>query len=508
MNKIVKEKLTESLAAVLPITLIVVILSVIVTPMPISTLMLFLVGALMVIIGMTLFSLGTDVSMTPLGDGIGAQLPKSKKISIIVIITFIIGVLITIAEPDLQVLAQQVPSIPSTTLIWTVAVGVGIFLVFGVLRSLLRVSLRRCLILFYLVVFAISYFVPNDFVAIAFDSGGVTTGPMTVPFIMAFGVGLASIRSDKDSQNDSFGMVAMSSVGPILAVLLLGIFYPTDGATYTSVVIPEISDTQDLASQFLEAFPDYLHEVLFALLPVIAFWLVFQLIFHRFAKREMKKIGIGFIYTFLGLTIFLVGVNVGFMPVGHYIGSELSAQHPVLLIVVGMIMGCFIVLAEPAVHVLNKQVETITNGSISQTAMLLSLSIGVAISVGLSMVRVLTGISIYYILIPGYLLALVMTFFVPRIFTGIAFDSGGVASGPMTTTFLLPFAMGACEAIGGDVLTDAFGIVAFVAMTPLITIQALGVFYQFKKNKAEKQAVSVVSDDDDDIIELEEGETE
>ena len=506
MNKILKEKLNEALTSVLPITLIVILLSVTITPMPIGTIALFLVGAVMLIVGMAFFQLGTDVSMTPMGEGIGAELPKTKNLLLISLITLVIGILITIAEPDLQVLAEQVPSIPNMMLILTVAVGVGLFFVVAVLRTVLKIRLSALLIVFYICVFILSIFVPDNFVSVAFDSGGVTTGPITVPFIMALGVGLASIRGDRDAQDDSFGMVALCSIGPILAVLLLGIFYQDGDPNYTAVSVPDIDTTRELAAMFVHDLPEYIREVVTALVPIILFCVVFQLISRRFHRLQLQKIGVGFIYTFIGLAIFLTGVNVGFMPAGHYLGQQLATSgHSWILVPLGLLIGFFLVIAEPAVHVLNRPVETITNGGISQRAMMLSLSIGVACSVGLAMLRVLTGLSIYWLLVPGYLIALVLTFFVPKIFTGIAFDSGGVASGPMTTTFLLPFAMGACEALGGNVLTDAFGVVAMVAMTPLLTIQVLGLIYKHKE-KAAPAALAQPDEDEDEIIVLEEDE--
>ena len=510
MNKILKEKIMESLSSVMPITLIVLVLSVTIAPLPVGTLVMFLAGSVLLIVGMALFSLGTDVSMIPMGDGIGAQLPKTKRLSIVIGITLLIGILITLAEPDLQVLAEQVPSIPNQVLIWTVAVGVGMFFVIAMLRTLFRIRLANLLILFYAAVFVLSAFVPREFLSVAFDSGGVTTGPITVPFIMALGIGLASIRGDSGAQDDSFGLVALCSIGPILAVLLLGIFYSGGDPSYTQVSVPAVETTQEVALEFVHEAPDYIREVCSALFPIIVFCAVFQLVFRRFRRLQLQKIGIGFVYTFVGLAMFLTGANVGFLPVGHYLGQQLGGgSHGWVLIPIGMLIGYFLVTAEPAVHVLNKQVETITNGAISQRAMMLSLSIGVACSVGMSMLRVLTGISIYWMLIPGYAIALVLTFFVPKIITGIAFDSGGVASGPMTTTFLLPFAMGACEAMGGNVLTDAFGIVAMVAMTPLITIQILGILYsRKKKNVVEPETVTAAdTEDEDEIIVLEEDTT-
>ena len=509
MNQVLREKVREALSSVLPITFIILLLSITICPMPLDMLVLFLVGTVMLILGTGLFSLGTDLAMTPMGEGIGAQLPKTRNIWLVCGATFLIGLLITMAEPDLQVLADQVPSIPNAVLIWTVALGVGSFFVIAILRTLFQVSLSKLLVFFYGAVFLLSAFVPNEFVSVAFDSGGVTTGPITVPFIMALGVGVASIRGDRGSQDDSFGLVALCSIGPILAVLILGICFSGSDPSYTPITLPDVTDTREVALAFTSSLPDYIHEVISALVPILLFCVIFQVAFRRFSKHQLRKIGVGFLYTFTGLATFLTGVNVGFMPAGHYLGSQLATMEQSWLVIpLSMVIGYFIVTAEPAVQVLNKQVATITNGGISQRAMMLSLSLGVATSLGLSMVRVLTGISIYWLLIPGYALALSLTFFVPKMFTGIAFDSGGVASGPLTTTFLLPFAMGACEAVGGNILTDAFGIVSMVAMTPLITIQLLGLIYKLRSKPAQTAPVQPeLEDEDDDIIEIKEADS-
>ena len=496
------EKLDEALKAVAPILVIVLLLCFTIAPLPTGLLTEFLIGAVLLLAGMMFFTLGAELAMTPIGERMGAGLTRSRRLWLVIGGSFFMGAIITISEPDLQVLAEQVPSVPNRVLILVIACGVGMFLVAAVLRMLFGIPLSKMLVVCYLAVFAVACFVPKDFLAVAFDAGGVTTGPMTVPFIMALGVGLASIRGDSGAQDDSFGLVALCSIGPVLAVLLLGIFYSGGDAGYTQIAVPELEDTRQVAAEFVHALPDYIREVVSALLPVIAFCAIFQLIFKRFHKIQLQKIGIGFLYTFVGLALFLTGVNVGFMPAGHYLGQQFALSGKSwILIPLGMLIGYFLVTAEPAVHVLNRQVETITNGGISQRAMMLSLSIGVACSVGLAMLRVLTGISIYCILIPGYLIALTLTFFVPKIFTGIAFDSGGVASGPMTTTFLLPFSMGACEALGGNVLTDAFGIVAMVAMTPLLTIQMLGLLYRFKQKDMPQDTLA--ADDEDSIIVLE-----
>lgn len=500
-NELLKEKVYESVGSVLPITAIVLILSISITPLNPGILTLFFFGAVMLIIGMGLFTLGVDMSMIPMGEGIGVRMSRGKKIGISLLISFVLGVIITIAEPDLTVLANQVPSIPNMTLILTVALGVGVFMVVAQLRMLLKIRLSYVLIVFYALVFLFTYFTPNNFIAVSFDSGGVTTGPITVPFVIALGIGMASVRSDKNSESDSFGLTALCSIGPIIAVMLLGICYQSSEASYTKVEIASMQTTKDVAEQFAAALPGYLKEVSIALIPILVMFFLFQLVFRRFKRRQLIRITAGLIYTYVGLVLFLTGVNVGFMPAGQYIGAAIGGgANRWLLVPIGALIGYFIVKAEPAVQVLTKQVEEITNGSVTQRSIGLCLSVGIAFSVGISMLRILTGISILWFLIPGYLIALLMTFRVPGIFTGIAFDSGGVASGPMTTTFLLPFAMGACEAVGGNVLTDAFGIVAMVAMTPLCAIQAMGMYHVLKKKKERKQMILTMEEVQDDIL--------
>ncbi len=502
-----KEKLLEALKAVLPIIGIVVVLCFSVAPISPSILLCFLLGAAMIVVGMMFFTLGAEASMTPMGERVGAAVTRSRKLPVIIVMGFLLGFLITISEPDLQVLAGQVPAVPNTVLILAVAAGVGIFLVLALLRMLFGVSLPPVLVFFYIAVFVLALFVPKDFLAVAFDSGGVTTGPMTVPFIMALGVGISAIRSDRHAADDSFGLVSLCSVGPILAILILGMIYrPEDGA-YTAPVLPEIADSVELWALFRDRLPTYIREIAVSLLPIVALFGLFHLAVLKLSPRTLKKIGVGLVYTYIGLVLFLTGANVGFMPAGNYLGQVMAGlSHPWIIIPVGMVIGYFIVKAEPAVYVLNRQVEEITDGAISGAAMGMSLSIGVAVSIGLAMVRVLTGVSILWFLAPGYAIAIVLSFFVPRIFTAIAFDSGGVASGPMTATFLLPFAQGACVAVGGNIVTDAFGVVSMVAMTPLITIQILGMVYQFRQRTSAPArpapAPSFADLDDDAIIEL------
>lgn len=478
MNKRLKEKILEALQSVVPITAIVLLLSFTMAPMPVASLMLFLCGALLLIVGVGLFSLGVDLAMMPIGDGIGAQISKTKRLWTVIPLCFLIGAFVTVAEPDLQVLAHQVPAVPDAVLILTVAVGVGLFLVVSLLRTRFGVPLNRLLIIGYALLFLLAVFVPKNFLAVAFDSGGVTTGPITVPFLMALGVGLTSLRPGAKSEEDGFGLVALCSLGPILAVMLLGLVYDSSDLHYTPFTIPDLETTADLGAYFASGFPTYIKEVALGLLPIVVFFALFQIVALRLRRKQLIKILVGMLYTYAGLVLFLTGVNVGFMPAGHYLGAQIAGlSYRWVLIPIGMVVGYFIVAAEPAVHVLNQQVEDVTGGAIPRRTMGLTLALGMAVALGLDMVRVLTGISLMWFLVPGYLIAILLSFRVPKVFTAVAFDSGGVASGPMTATFLLPFAMGACEAVGGDLLTDAFGIVAMVAMTPLVAIQLLGLVY-------------------------------
>jgi hypothetical protein len=479
----------EAFNSVFPITLIVLVVSVVLTPMPSGAILMFLVGAALLIIGMGFFTLGADMAMMPMGEGIGVELTKSSKLLLVIVATLVIGFIISVAEPDLQVLGRQTPSIPAFVLIVTVSVGVGIFLVIAVLRTLFKIRLSVLLVIFYLITFGVALFTPESFVPVGFDSGGVTTGPITVPFILAMGVGITSLRGDKDSQDDTFGLVALCRVGPILAVLLLGIFYKPETVEVEASFFQDAATSRDVVRNFVYELPHYFMDVIYALGAIVICFIVFQLVTKRYKRHQLGRIAVGFLYTIIGLVLFLTGVNVGFFPVGELLGTQIAASSfKWILIPLGALVGYFIVAAEPAVHVLNKQVEEISTGAITQKMMNRGLAIGMSAALTITMVRILFGIPIMWILIPGYAFALALTFFVPKIFTGIAFDSGGVCSGPMTSTFLLPFAMGACEGVGGDLMVDAFGIVAMVAMTPLIVIQLMGLIYQFRTKEAEALA--------------------
>ncbi len=510
--RLLNGSINESLHSVLPICAIVLLLSISLSPVLPGVMIMFLFGAMLIIFGMSIFTIGSSISMEPLGDAIGIQISKSRGKILPVLVCFVVGFLITIAEPDLTVLAEKVPSINSWILILLVALGVGVFLAIALIKIRFKIKLSYILVPLYgaVLILACLPYIPGlnigsvEFIPTAFDSGGVTTGPITVPFIMALGAGLAYMRRDKHSAEDSFGLVALCSVGPILSVLVLSLIVKPDAVSEATTQITYDIDTREAFLSFLDPHSGilkYLEEVTLAFLPIVGMFVIYQLIFRRFNKLQIVRICIGFSYTYVGLVLFLTGANVGFMPAGQLIGQVIAASSfKYALIPIGMLLGYFVVAAEPAVHSLKKQVEEVTNGAISQRSIGLALSIGVAASVGISMLRVLTGIPILPILIVGYIIPLVITFFVPPIYTGIAFDSGGVASGPMATTFILPFAIGACEALGGNVMTDAFGIVAMIAMTPLISIQVLGLIGKTRQDRMMRRIHSEIEQIDDGII--------
>ena len=500
------KKIKEALVSALPITLIVYLVSFL--PwfnFSTTELISFTIGAVLLIFGIGLFNMGADLAMTPMGTHVGAGLSKQKKLSLLLLVCFVMGLLITIAEPDLQVLAKQVGSVLNgTMLIATVGVGVGLFLIVAILRIVFKRRLAMILMLFYMLLFALALLLAvNDNLALmpmAFDSGGVTTGPITVPFIMALCVGISSVLGDRHSQENSFGMVALCSVGPILAVLLLGVFSTSD-LTYS---VPDFSVSNQIGSAFLTAAGHTCKEVAIALSMIVACFLICQFVFLKLPKRQLLRIGMGVALTYVGLVIFLTGVNVGFMPIGYKLGMSiaLSELDNGLVIVLGVVMGVLVVLAEPAIHILNQQVEEVTGGYITKRSMLIGLCVGVGGAIGLSMVRILFDFSLAYYIVPGYFISLALSLFVPPVYTAIAFDSGGVASGPMTSGFILPFAIGACMGIQGEsaVLRDAFGVVALVAMAPLITIQLLGFRALVHNHIQEKLAMKRILDADDQQI--------
>ncbi len=502
--KELRGKILEALISALPITVIVYLVAL--TPwFDISAveLITFTVGAVLLILGIGLFNLGADLAMTPMGSNIGAGLSRQRKLGLLLGVCFVLGVLITVAEPDLQVLANQVKAVMNgTLLIYTVGLGVGAFLLISILRIVFRRSLSNILMLFYMLLFALAMILivndNMDLLPMAFDSGGVTTGPITVPFIMALGVGISSVLGDKHSQENSFGLVALCSIGPILAVLVLGIFANND-LTYA---VPDYQVSGDILDSFLHTAGHTAKEVAIALGLIVAFFLICQVLFLKLSAKRLLKIGLGVVFTYIGLVLFLTGVNVGFMPIGYKLGYELAQVNRYALIGFGLVMGVLVVLAEPAIHVLNQQVEEITGGYITKKAMTTGLCIGVGASIALSVVRIVFDFSLVYYIVPGYFISLALSLFVPPMYTAVAFDSGGVASGPMTSGFILPFAIGVCVSLQGAdaVLRDAFGVVALVAMTPLITIQLLGFRAIVSNMVKERRAMKRMLDADDQQI--------
>ena len=517
MLKILFLKLKEALISVLPITAIVLIISF--TPLvdlTVEETVAFAVCAVLLILGIGLFNLGADLAMTPMGNHVGEGLTRSKKIMILVAVCFFMGVLITIAEPDLTVLANQVKEImpgkgdvSKWILIITVGVGVGLFLVFGILKIIFKQSLGPLLMFFYMMLFAVCAMLiesgKGGLYPLSFDSGGVTTGPITVPFLMALGFGIATTIGGRNANENSFGLIALCSVGPVIAVMILSLTTSGELAGYdTGIYAIEHSLGSNLGMLILNKIKD----VLLALGLVVAFFLLLQFTILKLPKRKLTQMAIGIGYTFVGLVIFLVSVEVGFMPVGFKIGKEIAEFSKPLLVVFGFVIGMVVVLAEPAIHVLNKQVEEVTNGGVKKIEMLIALSIAVGISIGLSLIRTLFEFSLLYYLIPGYLISLGLSFFVPKMYTGIAFDSGGVASGPLTSSFVLPLVIGAClgahgEAVLGndEIYNFAYGLVAMVAMTPLITIQVLG-FKAVVSKKVRTNLIMrrILAADDEQII--------
>ncbi len=497
-------KIKEALISVLPVSLIVIILNL--TPLidlSIREITIFIFSAIFLILGIGLFNLGADLAMQPMGEQIGSSLMKTKKIKIIILVCFIMGVLITIAEPDLSVLASQVQAvISSEVLMISIGCGVGIFLVLAALKIIFKKDLSMILIFFYMVIFAlVAMIILNNnesFLALSFDSGGVTTGPITVPFIMALGVGIAQTIGGREKKENSFGLIALCSIGPVIGILILGL-------TFSGEIPYSVGDYGISQSLFTDITSEILSvslEVLLALGLIVLFFLIIQFIYIKLPKIRLIQIGIGILYTFVGLVIFLTAVNIGFMPIGFKMGTELANNSKIVICILCFILGMVTVLAEPAVHVLTKQVEEISTGSISKKSLLIALSMGVGISIFLSMIRIIFDFSILYYLIPGYILSLGLAFFVPKIYTAIAFDSGGVASGPLTSSFILPFAIGVCLVLQGEqkIMQDAFGIVAMVAMTPLITIQILGFRSVLSKHVKERSRMRKIIDADDEQI--------
>lgn len=508
------QKFKETLLSVLPIMAIVILINFTVAPLGKDLLIRFIVGGILLIFGLTIFLLGVDIGILPIGEKAGASLTAKRNLPLLLIAAFIIGVMVTIAEPDVQVLADQIKSVSPTLNKWglvlMIAIGVGLFTMIGLLRTVLSLSLKYLLIAIYIVVFALAFLSPEEYQGVAFDAGGATTGPMTVPFIMALGLGVASVRSsnnkNQNSSDSSFGLTGIASAGPITAVCVYGILSRSfTSAESTAAIANSAEQSANLAESsevvqsglkiFLELLPSVLKEVSLALVPLVIMFIVFQIFLLKMPPVQVRRMFQGLFYSFIGLVLLLVGVNGGFMPAGKELGTLLGTKAIsentfwiVFIILVALAFGAIVVCAEPAVWVLTEQVENVSGGTIGRKTMLVALSSGVAIAIALSVLRILYNFSLWYILIPGYAIALILTFFCPPLFMGIAFDSGGVASGPMTSTFILAFTLGVANSTGNATAASSFGVIALVAMTPLIAIQILGIVFKLKtKNLKQKE---------------------
>lgn len=476
-------KLKEVGTSVIPISLMVTLLHLFVSPLGDGQLASFYIGSALVIVGLALFLVGTEVGLLPIGEKIGSTVTAKKNLPLLLGTGLVVGFVITFAEPDISVLASQVASVNAsineTVLITLIAVGLGLLVSIAFLRVIFKLSIKWMFAVFYVMLFVLALFSDPSLVPVAFDSGGATTGPMATPFIMALGIGVARIQK-KQEEADNFGFLAFASIGPILAVLLLGISNPNSEASLAQGMAVSYP-----SGNFVPLFLEMAKDVLFSLTPLLCIFALFQIFLVKMPTRQVGRMVVGIVYAFIGLVLFFAGAHGGFMPVGFALGKGLGSLSSGLLILVGFVFGAVAVIAEPAVWVLVEQVENISRGHIRKSTMLIAMALGVAISVGLAMTRIVTGISIWYYLVPVYTLSLLLLKNTPVLFSAMAFDSGGVASGPMSSTFILSFAIGASVGQGGNPATDAFGVVAFVAMTPLVTIQLLGLLYKRKQAKIE-----------------------
>lgn len=486
---IAKEKLRDVLYSVLPILVIVLILNFTLVPLDSRLLSRFIVGAILIILGLVLFLIGVDLGITPLGNLVGTTIAKSNKLLVILVSGLILGFFVSIAEPGLIVLANQVDAvtggqISSTIILVVVSIGLALLLTAGLFRILYNIRFNKMISMLYLFVFILAIFTSPEFLAISFDASGATTGVLAVPFILALASGVASLKKDsKSAEEDSFGLVALASVGAIIGVMFLSILSGT--SNYQSIPY-EIPKAIPILQSFAENMPSAFSDSVFSILPLLVIFLVLQKVSFKLAKKSFRRIVAGFIYSFMGLLFFLLGVNTGFMDVGSIIGSTIaSMDNQVILVIVGFFVGVVTILAEPAVHVQTKQIEEVTSGYVKRKAVLLALSLGVGIAIALSMIRILVpGLQLWHYLLPGYIISIALSYMVPNLFVGIAFDAGGVATGPMTTTFILAFTQGAANSIdGASILIDGFGMIATVAMMPIISLQILGFIFQLKSKK-------------------------
>ncbi|MBE6149438.1 MAG: DUF1538 domain-containing protein [Firmicutes bacterium] len=491
MFEVFKENLKESFLTIMPIVIITLILKIFI-PIPSYLLISFLISSVLLILGTAIFTVGAELSMETIGEKIGNKLVNSKKVWIILIVSFIIGTVVTIAEPDLKVLADQLTSMPNFIMILTISIGVGISLLLSSVRSIYGWDLNKMLLIGYIITLVLMFFVKQEFIPVAFDSGGITTGTISIPFIVTLGIGLTANRTDKKAKESSFGLVSLCSIGPIIAMLILGMFYPSSGSYEMNLIKENISITNYITQSLIS-----IKDVVISLCPILIVFIIFQLFTKDSTKYELRKITVGVIIILIGLTLFFTAANVGFIDMGYYLGEYLAETNKSLLIIFSIVISCFICIAEPAVQMLNEQVENITDGTISKKTMNISLAIGCAVATGLSILRIITSTSfILYILI-FQIISLILMFFTPKIFTAIAFDAGGATGGTLTAAFLLPISIGTCIATNTDILTGAFGLAAFISIAPLISVQIVGIIYKFKTRN-----ITAIYDIDDSIVDF------
>lgn len=472
---IVAEKFKEVVSSVLPIVLIVFFFAAFVNPVSTEVLLDFSLGTIYLIMGLTIFLVGIDLSVIPFGQLTGPAIAKKNNIFYIVIFGLILGFTISMAEPSLIVLANQVSYITagiisSYMLIVIVSFGLAIGMVIGLMRIIYNWPIHRVLLSLYTIIFILSYFVTDTFFNIAFDASGSTTGVLAVPFILALGRGITLLKKNaKASSKDSFGLVAISSAGAIVSVMILSFFIDLPS-------LKLVLASQELSNNVLL---NTIVDSTISVLPIIIIFILMNLVWFKLKSNKFRKIIIGFIYTYLGLVLFLYGINTGFMGMAFIIGKSL-ADNQILLLVFAFIIGFTTILAEPAIHVLMNQIEEVTSGYVHEKLVLYSLSIGVGIALLLSVIRIIyPSILLWHLLIPLYVTALILNYFTPKLFVGISFDAGGVATGPMTATFILAFING----INEGSLVNGFGMISLVAIVPVIVIQVLGIMFKIKSQK-------------------------
>ncbi|SHN64023.1 DUF1538 domain-containing protein [Desulfitobacterium chlororespirans] len=484
------EKLKEVLISVVPIIILVLVLNFTIIPMEPLLVFRFLLGALLIVLGLAIFLFGVDIGISKIGTLMGGALTKSNRLWIVVVAGLLLGFFISIAEPDLHILAGQVDIVTSgviskLSIVVVVSIGIAVMLTSGLVRIIYNIPLYKLLTVLYLFILGLSFFTSSEFLAISFDASGATTGALTVPFMLALALGVSSLKKDgKASEKDSFGLVAVTSTGAIIAVMIMSILSKQD--EITGSLQESVQTSSSLLAPFIDKLPVIAFEIFVALLPIILLFFVFQKVSFKISPKAYRKVLKGLVYTFVGLVLFLTGVNAGFMEVGSRIGYNVALlDNKWIIIAIGFILGLVVILAEPAVYVLTHQIEDVTSGYVKRPVVLIALSIGVAFAVSLSMIRILIpGLQLWHFLLPGYVVSILMMYFVPKLFVGMAFDAGGVASGPMTATFILAFAQGAAEAIeGANVMVDGFGVIAMVAMTPIIALQTLGFIFKMKSVK-------------------------